>query len=401
VADATIVGGPAVVSTAVERQLAESLQAVARVAGEDRYATAAAILGRFYHRPAGVSLASGTGFPDALTGTRHAAEQGQPLLLTPPDVSAAATDEVLRQVRPGSLDVYGGTGAVTDGATAASLRAAVDGPDAPRVVTATPIEANEASYLDRVTVTFDQAIDVGASSVYLDIGDREIAAEVVGLDERTLELRVPGGVAGLEREVAHAGRVTIAGVGSGAVGHHDVAFTYLEPDPWFATVGGVDLHLPSRHVEMIGYHQSSHDGARELSPRATATAKLTLPSRGRGTGRHTAADIVADPELPVYAPVDGVVVRAGTYRLYCDHYDHYLVIEPDARPGYEVKLLHFEGLTVVSGDRVEAGVTQVGSAPRTLPFESQVDEHSGPDTWPHVHVEVVDTAIPDRGGGGC
>ncbi|MBW3662166.1 MAG: cell wall-binding repeat-containing protein [Actinobacteria bacterium] len=401
VADLVVVGGPAVVSAAVEEQLTDTIERVERVAGADRYATAVAVLARYYDRPSGVSLASGTDFPDALTGTRHAAALRQPLLLTPADHPVTATDAALRAVRPRHLDVYGGAVAVTDATAGASVRAVVDGPDAPRVVTATPVETDEASYLERVTVTFDRPVDVGASSVYLDVGDREIVGEVVGVDERTLQLRVPGGVAGLERELAHAGRVTVAGVGAGAVGHHDVAFTYLEPDPWFATVAGVDLHLPSRHVEMIGYHQSSHDGARELSPRDTATAQLTLPSRGRGTGRHTAADIVADPELAVYSPVDGVVVRAGTYRLYCDHYDHYLVIEPDARPGYEVKLLHFEGLAVATGDRVEAGITQVGSAPRTLPFESQVDEYSGPDAWPHVHVEVVDTAIPDRGGGGC
>ena len=103
------------------------------------------------------------------------------------------------------------------------------------------------------------------------------------------------------------------------------------------------------------------------------------------------------------APVTGRVLRAGTYRLYCDHHDHYLVIEPDSRPGYEVKLLHFRDLTVAAGDRVVAGETRVGSGPRQLPFTSQVDRYSSERNWPHVHVEVVDTSIPDRpsSGGGC
>jgi hypothetical protein len=95
-------------------------------------------------------------------------------------------------------------------------------------------------------------------------------------------------------------------------------------------------------------------------------------------------------------------VRAGSYALYCKHTDHFLVVEPDARPGWEVKLLHFEGLAVAAGDRVQAGVTRVGSRPRVLPFASQVDKHTAPPHWPHVHVEVVDTAVPDRpSGGGC
>jgi hypothetical protein len=95
------------------------------------------------------------------------------------------------------------------------------------------------------------------------------------------------------------------------------------------------------------------------------------------------------------------VTRAGSYRLYCDYSDHYLVIEPDAHPGWEVKMLHFVGLQVSAGQRVVANHTIVGTGPRTLPFESQVDEYSHPRNWPHVHVEVVDPSIPDRPGSGC
>jgi hypothetical protein len=47
----------------------------------------------------------------------------------------------------------------------------------------------------------------------------------------------------------------------------------------------------------------------------------------------------------------------------------------------------------------------VAPRPRILPFASQVDDHTADPAWPHVHVEVVDTAIPDRpnpgGGSGC
>ena len=80
-----------------------------------------------------------------------------------------------------------------------------------------------------------------------------------------------------------------------------------------------------------------------------------------------------------------------------------LVIEPDDRPGWEVKLFHVVGLQVGSGQRVEAGVTPVALHSRILSFESQVDEFTAEPSWPHVHIEVVDPSIPDRPspGGGC
>ena len=46
----------------------------------------------------------------------------------------------------------------------------------------------------------------------------------------------------------------------------------------------------------------------------------------------------------------------------------------DAHPGWEVKLLHFVGLHVSAGQAVQARTTVLGDGPRTLPFESQVDE---------------------------
>jgi hypothetical protein len=172
----------------------------------------------------------------------------------------------------------------------------------------------------------------------------------------------------------------------------------------FATVGAVDLLHPSSRVERVAFHEANHDGARQLEVLATAVTPVTLESRERGTGSRTAADIVADPGVEVRAPVTGRVRRAGTYVLYCDHRDDYVVIEPDRHRGWEVKVLHIDGLRVRAGDRVVAGRTVIALRPTQLPFESQVDEASPVrPAWPHVHVEVVDPAIPDRpsAGGGC
>lgn len=170
----------------------------------------------------------------------------------------------------------------------------------------------------------------------------------------------------------------------------------------YATIGPVTLHLPADRVERIGYHQSGHDGARQHEPIGGAAVTMTMASRGRGTLARGAADIAVHPEAEIRSPVTGTVKRAGSYVLYCRYDDHYLVIEPDTRPGYEVKVLHFEGLAVSKGDRVVAGQTVVGANARVLPFASQVDAFTAEPSTPHIHIEVVDPSIPDRpSGGGC
>ncbi|CAN5842111.1 hypothetical protein BH23ACT12_BH23ACT12_15730 [soil metagenome] len=173
----------------------------------------------------------------------------------------------------------------------------------------------------------------------------------------------------------------------------------------FAVVEGLTLRHPSRRVEHVGFHESNHDGARQMQIVRTTAAPLILESRERLTGSHTAADIVSDPSEEIRSPVTGTVKRGGSYILYCDIPDYYVVIEPDARPGWEVKILHMNNLNVRKGQRVTAGRTVLASAgARQLPFESQVDEMKTADpAWPHVHIEVVDPSIPDRPspGGGC
>ncbi|MBW3555592.1 MAG: M23 family metallopeptidase [Actinobacteria bacterium] len=172
----------------------------------------------------------------------------------------------------------------------------------------------------------------------------------------------------------------------------------------FATVGGIVLHHPSSRVERVGFHESNHEGAQPLRVVSSAASPVTLEARDRRTGAETAADVVLDPAVEVRSPVTGRVKRAGTYVLYCKHSDDYVVIAPDRRPGWEVKILHIDGVRVRAGDRVKAGVTVLAPRATQLPFESQVDELRTVDpAWPHVHIEVVDPAIKNvpSPGGGC
>lgn len=173
--------------------------------------------------------------------------------------------------------------------------------------------------------------------------------------------------------------------------------------PSFGTVGGVTLHLPAAGPAIVAYHQANHDGAQGIAPTASPVRTITLPSRARPTHRRSAADIPAPRGTPVLAPVTGRVKRAGSYVLYCRYRDDYAVIEPDGRPGWELKVLHVEGLAVRRGERVVAGETLLAAGPRAFPFRSQVDDYTPGGPQPHVHLEMVDTSIPDipSPGGSC
>ncbi|MGQ0680087.1 MAG: hypothetical protein ACT4OM_10635 [Actinomycetota bacterium] len=186
-----------------------------------------------------------------------------------------------------------------------------------------------------------------------------------------------------------------------SIPHRSVADNAWTP---FATAGGITLLHPSNRVERVAFHESNHDGARQMEVLPSAIDPSILESRQRGTGSMTAADIVVQPKIQIRAPVTGTVKRGGSYVLYCDNRDFFVVIEPDDRPGWEVKVLHLTGIEVKAGDRVSAGETIIAPGPRILPFESQVDEISAAGVaWPHVHIEVVDPSIKDRPspGGGC
>lgn len=172
----------------------------------------------------------------------------------------------------------------------------------------------------------------------------------------------------------------------------------------FASAQGVTLNYPTALVEKVGFHESNRFGARAIDVLPDIGSWLDMPTRERNTPGRTAADILSDPTGEVRAPVTGRILRGGTYVLYCKYSDSFLVIEPDAHPGWEVKLLHISGLVVRAGDRVEAGVTPVAAHPTRLPFNSQVEDYSVAPVWPHVHLEVVDPTIknpPGVGGKGC
>ena len=95
-----------------------------RIAGENRYATAAALADEYWVKgfwnpsygavPSKfVFLASGHDFPDALSGGAAAAAWGGPLLLTKKSTLPPATADVLKRLKPDTVVILGGTAAVT------------------------------------------------------------------------------------------------------------------------------------------------------------------------------------------------------------------------------------------------------------------------------------------------
>ncbi len=112
-----VLGGTSVVSQSVAAALdAYTTGTVARLAGSDRYSTAAAVSrSAFGPGVPAVFVATGASFPDALTAGPAAAKLGGPVLLTERGaVPQAVRDELLR-LRPQAIYLLGGTSAVTDG----------------------------------------------------------------------------------------------------------------------------------------------------------------------------------------------------------------------------------------------------------------------------------------------
>ncbi|MDR1604340.1 MAG: cell wall-binding repeat-containing protein [Gracilibacteraceae bacterium] len=109
-----ILGGEGAVSAAVETDLRAAmpwLGEIIRIAGADRYETAARIAA-LLPPAAEAALATGQDYPDALTLASVAAGRGTPLLLTRRDEMPAATAEALLALAPRRLLVAGGEGAV-------------------------------------------------------------------------------------------------------------------------------------------------------------------------------------------------------------------------------------------------------------------------------------------------
>lgn len=113
---ASLIAAALVAGALAVQAVAASAATTSRLAGADRYATAVAISKKHFASPVDrVVVASGQDFPDALGAGPFAAHFGVPLLLVPKDgtlPSSVATE--ISRLKPSSIEVVGGTGAVSD-----------------------------------------------------------------------------------------------------------------------------------------------------------------------------------------------------------------------------------------------------------------------------------------------
>ena len=118
-----LVGGQAAVGDAVERELQAYAGRVQRIAGRDRYDTAARLARAGWGDTAvdAALVANGEGFPDALGASARAAHEDVPVLLTRRDGVPDTTGTTLDVLGVETVTVAGGTGVVSE-STLAALR---------------------------------------------------------------------------------------------------------------------------------------------------------------------------------------------------------------------------------------------------------------------------------------
>jgi putative cell wall-binding protein len=111
-----VLGGPLAVPDPVVAALSAFTSGpVSRLAGTDRYATAAAISASTFTPGVGaVFIASGESFPDALAGAASAGHQREPILLMQSSQVPAATAQELTRLRPQSIVILGGVNTVSE-----------------------------------------------------------------------------------------------------------------------------------------------------------------------------------------------------------------------------------------------------------------------------------------------
>jgi len=114
-ANAYVVGGIAAISTAVEQQVKQYVPSVQRLAGADRYETAAAVSIALFPAANVVFVAPGGDFPDALVAAAAAGYLDSPVLLTPSRAAPVATLRELARLKPSTIFIVGGATVISDG----------------------------------------------------------------------------------------------------------------------------------------------------------------------------------------------------------------------------------------------------------------------------------------------
>ncbi len=107
-----VLGGTRAVTSSVQRSLEAYAPSVERLGGGDRYETSALISGQFDPGVSTAFVATGTNFPDALSGGALAAAQDSPMLLVGHTSIPDSIRTELERLRPRRIVVLGGSASV-------------------------------------------------------------------------------------------------------------------------------------------------------------------------------------------------------------------------------------------------------------------------------------------------
>lgn len=220
-----------------------------RLAGADRYATAAALSQLRFASAATVFIATGAAFPDALAGAPAAARANAPILLTAHGSLPAATANELRRLGPSTIVVLGGPGAVSDavvGMLAAHAPSVVRWSGANRFETAAAISRN----------TFGAGVPVAYVATGRSFPDALAGGGVAGRAGGPILLVEPNGIpaaTAAELRRLQPGRIVVLG------GPGPVSDGVLHALVDFATSGSATrLAGPDRYATAVAISQSAY-----------------------------------------------------------------------------------------------------------------------------------------------
>ncbi len=190
-----LVGGTAAVSETVATALAALVPGgVQRVAGADRYATAAAMsAAEFPDGAPVVYLASGAAIADATSAAPAAARDGGPVLLTAATQLPATTLAELERLAPSAVVVVGGPGVVGD-AVLAALGTILPGATVTRLAGADRFATSAA-----VAATFDTGVPVVYVASGYGFADALTAAAAAGSFGSPVLLSAPSALPAVTR----------------------------------------------------------------------------------------------------------------------------------------------------------------------------------------------------------
>ena len=222
-----------------------------RTSGPDRYATAAALSGRFDSLAPVVYLVTGEAFPDAVTAAAVAGSARGPVLLTMRDELPAATRAELARLQPQRLVVVGGRSAISD-------RVASEAAEWAGVA---PTRLAGSDRYSTAAILAADAYPAGADVAYLTVGtafpDAVASGPVAGgAAAGPVLLTEPGRLPAPTRERLQAlapNRVVILGGGSAVTSAVETELAALLPGVQLQRIAGSDRFATSAALSSASF----------------------------------------------------------------------------------------------------------------------------------------------------